>query len=34
LGVPQLRINQFPLLTKVLELIYIIGSISILKGEK
>jgi len=34
LGVPQLRINQFPLLTKVLELIYTIGSVSIIKGEK
>lgn len=33
-GVPQLRINQFPLLTKVLELIYTIGSVSILTSER
>lgn len=33
-GVPQLRINQFPVLTKVLEAIFIVGSLSILTGEK
>jgi hypothetical protein len=33
-GVPQLRLNQFPILTKVLELIFIAGSVGILSGEK
>lgn len=33
-GIPQLRINQFPLLTKVLEFIHTIGSVSILTGDK